>query len=253
METLIYRCPFRRPVEPELREYGLSEKEIKVYLAALKLGPSTANRLSTATELRRSTTYDIIESLKAKGLLSTFLREKKQYFQAAEPVELLSLLHNKEEIIKRVLPQLEALKAAAGEKPKVQVFEGVRGVAAMLEQIYREKEMLVYGSAQKAAEALKHIPPSLAYRRAELGIKARMIFERSEQARYRIKDPMIRKVTSMKFLESMRGCPTVTWIAGNQVAIVTLEKEMVGVYIIGKAISQAQRLFFEILWKRAKP
>ncbi len=239
-------------MEQELREYGLSEKEIKVYLTCLKLGPSTANRISTSGELRRSTTYDLLEALKVKGLLSTFIREKKQYFQAAEPAELVSLLQNKEEIIKRILPQLEALKMSAGEKPKVRVFESVRGVAAMLERIYQEKELLVYGSARKAAEALKHIPPALAHRRAEHGIKARMVFERSPEAWYRLKEPKIKKVTSMKFLESLRTCPTVTWIAGNQVGIVTLEKEMIGVHIINQEISQTQRLLFEVLWKLAR-
>ncbi len=239
-------------MEKELEEYGLSVKEVKVYLACLKLGTSTANRLSASTDLRRSTTYDILESLKAKGLIGSFIRDKKHYFQAAEPADLLELLHQKEVSIKKVLPELEALKMTTVEKPKVRLFEGTRGVTTMLEELYQEKELLIYGSAQKAFEGLKHIPESLAFRRAQLKIKARMIFERSEYAWYRIKDPQIKKVTEMRFLESMRKCPSVTWIGGNQVGIVTLDRELVGVHIINKEIAKTQRLAFESFWVQAK-
>ncbi len=239
-------------MEKELEEYGLSPKEVKVYVACLKLGTSTANRLSASTDLRRSTTYDILESLKAKGLIGSFIRDKKHYFQAAEPADLLELLHQKEVTIQKVLPELEALKVMTVEKPKVRLFEGTRGVTTMLEELYQEKELLIYGSAQKAFEGLKHIPESLAFRRAQLKIRARMIFERSKYAWYRIKDPQIKKVTEMRFLEVMRKCPSVTWIGGNQVGIVTLDKELVGVHIVNPEIAQTQRLAFESFWKQAK-
>lgn len=239
-------------MEKELEEYGLSQKEIKVYLACLKLGTSTANRISVSTDLRRSTTYDILESLKVKGLIASFIRDKKHYFQAAEPTDLLELLHQKEVSLKKIMPELEQLKAMTVEKPKVRLFEGTRGVTAMLEELYQEKELLIYGSAQKAFEGLKHIPESLAFRRAHLKIKARMIFERSEYAWYRIKDPQIKKVTEMRFLESMRKCPSVTWIGSNQVGIVTLDKELLGIHIVNKEIAQTQRLAFESFWLQAK-
>jgi len=239
-------------MEKELEEYGLSAKEIKVYVACLKLGTITANRISTSTDLRRSTTYDILESLKAKGLISSFMRDKKNFFQAAEPADLLEFLRQKEVTIKKILPELERLKAMAVEKPKVRLFEGVHGVTTMLEGLYQEKELLIYGSAQKAFEELKHIPQSLALRRAQLKIKARMVFERSKYAWYRIKDPQIKKVTEMRFLESMRKCPSVTWIGETQVGIVTLERELIGVHIVNKEIAQTQRLAFESFWAQAK-
>ena len=240
-------------MEEQLQEYGLSEKEADVYLACLKMGPSTANRISSATDLRRSTTYDILESLKAKGLISSFIREKKYYFQAADPSELLAFMHAKEEKLKQILPQLERIKATVTEKPRVELFEGIKGVQTLLEELYKEKEILVYGSAQKVHEALKHIPEVLAVRRAELGIKLRAVFEKSEHAEFRIKDPKIRKVTEMRFLEVMRDIPTVTLIAGNQVGILTLEKEIIGIHITNKEISQTQKFLFKNLWKQAKP
>ncbi len=240
-------------MEEQLQEYGLSEKETKVYLACLKRGPSTANRISAATDLRRSTTYDILESLKAKGLVSSFVKDKKYYFQAADPAELLSFMHAREEKLRKILPDLEKIKATVTEKPGVELFEGVKGVLTLLDELYKEKELLLYGSAKKAYEALRHIPEAYATRRAELNIKLRVVFEKSEYAEFRLKKPKVKKVTEMRFLEYMKNFPTVTFIAGNQVGILTLEKEILGVHIINKEISQTQRLIFENLWKQAKP
>jgi len=239
-------------MEEQLQEYGLSEKEAKVYVACLKMGPSTANRISTATDLRRSTTYDILEALKAKGLISSFVRDKKYYFQAADPAELLAFMHAREEKLKRILPELEKIKATVTEKPSVELFEGIKGVLTLLDELYKEKELLLYGSAKKTYETLRHIPEAYATRRAELGIKLRVVFEKSD-ATFKLKEPKVKKVTEMRFLEYMKNFPTVTFIAGDQVGILTLEKEILGVHIINKEISQTQRLIFESLWKQAKP
>jgi len=135
----LYRCPCSHSsMEEQLQEYGLSEKEADVYLACLKMGPSTANRISSATDLRRSTTYDILESLKAKGLISSFIREKKYYFQAADPSELLAFMHAKEEKLKQILPQLERIKATVTGRPKhiYSVYRKMERKQCSFEEIY---------------------------------------------------------------------------------------------------------------------
>lgn len=239
-------------MEEQLREYGLSEKEARVYLACLKAGACTANKISSLTNLRRSTTYDVLESLKVQGLVSHFIKDKKYFFQAAEPSELLSFLQEKEKKLKVILPQLEKIKATFTEKPKVELFEGIKGVTTLLEELYKEKELLVYGSAIKVHDALKHIPEVFAVKRVEKGIKLRAVFERSEYAEFRIKDQKIKKFTEMKFLNLMREMPTVTFIAGNQIGILTLEKEIMGIHIINKEISLKEKTIFENFWKQAK-
>ena len=76
-------------------------------------------------------------------------------------------------------------------------------------------------------------------------------FAKSKYALFRIEDPKIRKVTEMKFLKSMEKCPTVTFIAGCKVGILSFDGEISGVYIQDKEISDTQRIVFENLWNRA--
>ena len=63
----------------ELRKLGLAEKEVKVYLTGLELGPTSVQKISVAANLTRPTTYEIIEKLEAKGLFSE-IKEKKKIF-----------------------------------------------------------------------------------------------------------------------------------------------------------------------------
>ena len=44
-------------LEKELEKIGLNEKESRVYLVLLRLGPTTALALSRATEIKRPTVY----------------------------------------------------------------------------------------------------------------------------------------------------------------------------------------------------
>ena len=51
----------------ELTAFGLSEHESEIYIALLKAGRVTANRIATITGLKRSTTYDNLSLLMNKG------------------------------------------------------------------------------------------------------------------------------------------------------------------------------------------
>ena len=239
-------------MEEQLREYGLSDKEAKVYLACLKAGVCTANKISTLTDLRRSTTYDVLESLKSKGIVSSFIKDKKYYFQVAEPSELIVLLKEKESMMKKILPELEKMKGTSREETKIELYEGMKGIITLLEYIYNEKEILTYGSACRTSEVLKHLPKSLAYKRVEEKIILKAVFSKSKHATFRITDPEIKKVTEMRFLEEMKYFPSVTLIAGNHVAIIKLEDELVGIHIVDSKMAKTQRLIFENYWKQAK-
>ncbi len=239
-------------MEEVLKEYGLSEKEIKVYLACLKAGACTANRISELADLRRGTTYDILESLKEKGLISLFKSGKKQHFQATEPRELLALLKEKEKRLQEIIPSLEKIKLSVIKKPEIVLFEGFKGILTMLEDIYKEKEILLYGSAEKVAQVLRHIPKAFALKRAREKIYMRILFEHSKDAEFRMKDSRVKKVTKMRFLEEMRKFPSVTLVAGDKVGIIPLERELLAILIKNKETSETQRLIFENYWRQAK-
>ena len=58
------------PIELELRKLGLNEKEVKVYLTGLELGPNSVQNIAASAKITRPTTYEIIKKLEAKGLFA---------------------------------------------------------------------------------------------------------------------------------------------------------------------------------------
>ena len=111
--------------EKELQALGLSEKEAKVFLASLELGPDTVQNIAKKSGINRPTAYVQIESLKKKGLMSEVEKGKKVLNTAESPERLSSLLNALEKEldfkkieIKRILPALQELSLGAGERPK---------------------------------------------------------------------------------------------------------------------------------------
>ena len=89
------------PIELELRKLGLTEKEVRVYLASLELGPSSVLNIAQKTGLARPTTYEIVKSLENKGLFAETKQKKKRYFVAQSPERILGLLRVQKEKLKK--------------------------------------------------------------------------------------------------------------------------------------------------------
>lgn len=78
-----------------LKDFGLSEKEIAVYLAVVELGKGSAREIAIKSAVNRGTTYDILKSLIQLGIVSYFNKETKQYFVAEQPEKLLLAIDQK--------------------------------------------------------------------------------------------------------------------------------------------------------------
>jgi len=57
-----------------LKEIGFLDAEIEVYLTLLRLGPSLVSRIHQETGHHRTHIYDLLEKLREKGLVSTFIQ-----------------------------------------------------------------------------------------------------------------------------------------------------------------------------------
>lgn len=100
----------KEKLKEKLKEIGMSEKEAKVYIILLKMGSSTASKISKKSNLNRVTTYSLLESLKNKGFVSYSIKSGVKYFESADPKTLLSSLKEKKENLKSVLPKLKKIQ-----------------------------------------------------------------------------------------------------------------------------------------------
>jgi len=122
----------------KLTKLGLNEKEAKVYLASLELGEANIERISKKSGVKRTTVYDVIDSLTEKGLMSSIIKKKRSFYYAEDPILIEETFEQKKQDLHKILPDLLAMANFIDKKPRIRFFEGVGGV----EEIY--KEMLTY-------------------------------------------------------------------------------------------------------------
>jgi sugar-specific transcriptional regulator TrmB len=121
-----------------LIEFGLSEKEAKVYVTLLELEVATANEIAQKSAINRSSTYVVLESLKKHGFVNMSEDKTVKQYIATPPDMLLGLAKNRAEkqeniraMIEEIMPDLKALHKGTKHKPKVMVYEGADSVKAL--------------------------------------------------------------------------------------------------------------------------
>ncbi|MBL7170272.1 MAG: TrmB family transcriptional regulator [Candidatus Aenigmarchaeota archaeon] len=235
-----------------LREYGLSEKEVDVYLDCLILGSSTVNKISEKCKLPRSTVYDVVNSLIKKGLVGQVIKNNKRYFETADPSKLLDILEEKRERIEKILPQLKNLQKLTIKKPKVALYEGKEGIKSIFDDIIKTKEkLLVIGNFKVFSDFYKYFSKYFIKHRIKEGIEVDIICEKSPisiDMKSRDKEELRRT----RFYKKMEDHVSECYVYGNKIALVTLsENQPVGVIIENPNIAKLQRMLFKNLWKKS--
>jgi sugar-specific transcriptional regulator TrmB len=131
-----------------LEKLGLNEKEARVYLALLELGESNIQGLSAKSSVKRTTVYDILESLKEKGLITEITKNKKTILMAEDPRKIENILDEKKDTFKRVLPELLSITNVLDNKPKIKFYEGINGIKDVYRDTlnYPDQELLAWVS-----------------------------------------------------------------------------------------------------------
>lgn len=244
-------------MERNLRCLGLSEKEIKVYLACLKLGSSKASEIASYAKIERQASYYILKLLMRKGFISETIKSGVQYYQVTNPKNLLNKIEEerriKENAIKDIIEEQKKLQNIAIPKAKVSWYEGIEGFKTIVREMLEveDKELYSYNSEK----VIKFIPlflESYALKRKEREIKTKIISEetpflKEEKKRERGK---LRKI---KFLdEIMKGKDYGLAIAKDKVIFVRVtEKEQIGIKIEDAAFAELQKNIFNLLWEKA--
>jgi predicted transcriptional regulator len=75
----------------KLKDFGLNSYEVKLWVALLSRGVSTAGELSDIANVPRSRTYDVLESLEKKGFIVLKIGKPIKYM-AIEPSRVVDVL-----------------------------------------------------------------------------------------------------------------------------------------------------------------
>ena len=233
-----------------LEEIGLTPGEIKVYIALLSLGPSSAGDIIERSHLQNSVVHFCLNKLREKGLVSYIKKGRIRIYQAADPENLLLILEERKKEVKKVLPELKVKQKLSKEKEMVELFEGMKGATNMFNQLIADgkkgDEYLFFSTdiPERNIEVQKFFK-KYDIRRKEKGL----IIKGLAPSRLRLifKD---RPYLKMRYVDF--PIPANVAIFKDKMALMTFEEKPRGVLIKSKQIIDKQKAFFYDLWEKAK-
>lgn len=252
--------------------FDLNLYEVKVWTALLSRGTSTAGELSNISDVPRSRTYDILESLEKKGFIIMKLG-KPIKFVALKPEEVVERVKknlmidakNKTERLEKlkgddVLDELNTLftKGVKFVEPTdlSGSLRGRQNIYNQLDMIVRdaEKTITIVTTEEGLNRKLEVLLPSLE-KCKKRGVKIRIAAPIDKNNIKVAKD--FKKVAEVRSLENMRARFIV--VDSNQVMFMLLDDQKfhpnydIGVWINTEFFAQALEQMFELAWKDMKP
>ncbi len=251
--------------------FDLNLYEAKVWAALLSRGVSTAGELSSISNVPRSRTYDILESLEKKGFIVMKLG-KPIKFVALKPEEVIervkrNLMRDAQEKAKRLdrlkrEDVLEELNSLFSQGIKFVEPNDLSGSLRGRQNLYNHLDMMLRGAEKtvtivtteeglnRKLEALKGTFEKCKKRGVKIRIAAPIDKNNIEIARE------LKKVAEVKSMENMRARFVI--VDSSQILFMLLDDSKfhpnydLGVWINTEFFASALEQMFELAWKEMK-
>lgn len=254
-------------IETFLRNLGLSDNEIRVYLYLLTHGESIASIISKRLEIKRATVYPILESLEKGELISTFEKNGVTHFDAVEPDDIIYLCEQRVSQMQRLKEKAENLHKEfrklrdQGKMPKLEIrgkikyYEGMDAVTDLINETLDEKhdEQLCFGLNTYHTELSGNDWKQYTVKRVARKMNVRSIQPDTPQAiDYKARDREELRETRLVPAKDFPGNSEIN-IIGDMIAMFTMRGQVpMGMKMYNKDLAQALRSIFELAWERAE-
>ena len=254
-------------IEGFLRNLGLSDNEIKVYLYLLTHGESIASVIAKRLDMKRATVYPVIESLEKQELISTFDKNGTMHFDAVEPEDIVYVCEQRVHQMKRLKEKAEGLHKEfrqlrdQGKMPKLEIrgkikyYEGLDAVTGLIEETLdeKEKEQLCFGLNTFHTELSGNDWQNYTDKRVQKGMHVRSIqADTPEAIEYQKRDKDELRETRLVPKKQFPGDSEIN-IIGDMIAMFTMKgKQPMGMKLYNKDLAQALRSIFNLAWERAE-
>jgi len=247
-------------IKKDLCKLGLTESEIKFYIAGLELGLATVPQIAERAGLSRMSGYNIYKTLNQKSLAEMDLRSYGQKVKCAKPAKLLMLFEEQRRDLDKLaadLPQvvgeLNVVYSTVPEELEIHYFRGKEAITKIwddaLNTTKKGDEILAMSSVNylpTLQERYSEFLEEIAYRREEKGINQKTLIERSSPPQLARKE-MERLLGETRFIDA--GLTSDQLIYANKVAFIMPGVEIFGITILSEEIHNNLAKIFYKLWK----
>lgn len=242
-----------------LKVAGLDRRESAFYAAALTLGKGLVSRVARDADLNRSASYEVMESLKVKGLISTIKSSRGLMVIPSDPEHLLRNQKERYDLLANNIEELKYLFTVAKHQPGVRMYEGKEGLKEVLQMILAlGEDVCIYGDGDAFKQAVPGWTECYAEERARLGIRSRLLLKASPDVFKSIQSLATMKsakehFSSIRFLPAALGIVGGFDVVGDKLILYSFEETTIAVVLESKIISTMMRAIFEMLWNLAEP
>ncbi len=245
-----------------LEQIGLTKTEIKIYIALFKLGQTTTTNLIKESQVPASKTYEFLDKLIKKGLVSYIVKNNKKYFKVENPENLNNYLDSKKEDIDKqisqitaLLPQLNNLKSEKESEIEASVFEGLNGIKSLYEKslnlLERGDTHYIMGAPKIGNEKLEGYLLDWHKKRIKKGIKCKYIYDQDAKPYGKVREKM--PLTEVKYHSEETISPVWIEIFKDYVATGHISDKGSVVFLIKDAeIAKKYLHYFNVIWKNSK-
>jgi len=242
-----------------LEKIGLTSGEIKVYLALMHLGTTTAGPIAKEAKVARSKLYDILDRLAKKGIVSHIVKNNIKYFSAMQPSRLLDFLNKKEEEIRlqkieieKILPQLNQEYDLQNLQQDAEVFEGLEGLKSVrekyIESMKKGDKIYFIGVPSSAYDNLEAYYKEWNEKRIKKGIDSYTLFADEAKDHPNVKEKFKHKHTFIRFLPKKMLLYSWMEIYNDAIVIAINYKKPLSIVINNRYIAETYKQYFNILW-----
>lgn len=239
-------------ISSELSTLGLHKSETAVYLYILENGLSTPPAIAKGTGILRTNCYNLLVSLKEKGLIEEQEKGKRKAYIANDPEAIIRTLDKKREAATRLLPDLRALYTTQKNKPKIRFYEGFDQVKEIYWQSLQAKEIFAIGSTKQLTDLDEKFLNNYFSE-----IKKREIFfhdllsESSKSVTETVALPIVKGMYEHKYLpKKYQDSPTDILIWDDHIALINLHEPVFGTILTNQMLADTFRMIFKILWEK---
>ncbi len=236
-----------------LRDLGIKENEAEVYTAALSLGPTTALKIARTSGVKRSTVYEALETLAARGYVSMVERGLKRLYVAESPTRLEQELTRRREQFHSLLPEFEALFNLRGNESVIRYYDSIESLKSEYEDLLHilknKDEYFVYGDPTRWQLSEKDFFKDYIKRRIRINLDARLILSDSALAREY-------QQFERNFNEKVRLLPEGVQLDMNvtmtrhKIIIHQLIEPVLTIVIENRSLISMQMALFKIMWDK---
>lgn len=234
---------------------GFSETEAQVYMAAFELGEATIQDIARHSKVKRTSLYYILSKLGRESVVLTTKRNKKTYYVAASPKELMKRTRERLIEFEDLIDQLEDRKHSVYHKPRVYFLYGTPGFKHVWQMLFdskcKEFRIITEGSHFLDFVKEKYILDEIIKNKKTLGIKSRQLIVDSPYARKLIKNDFAQNRSS-KLLPSNTKIPFTEIITDEFAAFISPRWDNFLFVTENDSFVKSRQSMFDLVWNILK-